>query len=203
MKNISAKDLPPPTRKPTRRLSLKTAIAAMSRPESQIVKPLMGPLGESCSLPEGKDLEVEVSLLELQADLIIREGLLNEKEMRLLNHEREINEATALLEAHQKILLSTRLPAKKISDETDQIQPAERAAFDALKRELLQQEVSLKEAREMLQERDLFIEECENELVEQSMILTEREAQIEQREEDHEAKKFADKKAAQSQEETT
>ena len=175
----------------------------MSRPESQIVKPLMGPLGESCSLPEGKDLEVEVSLLELQADLIIREGLLNEKEMRLLNHEREINEATALLEAHQKILLSTRLPAKKISDETDQIQPAERAAFDALKRELLQQEVSLKEAREMLQERDLFIEECENELVEQSMILTEREAQIEQREEDHEAKKFADKKAAQSQEETT
>ena len=90
----------------------------MSRPASQIVKPLMDPIGKSCSLPERRDLEVEVSLLELQADLIIREGLFNEKEMRLVNREREINEATALLEAHRKILLSTRLPAKKLSDET-------------------------------------------------------------------------------------
>jgi len=36
----------------------------------------------------------------------------------------------------------------------------------------------------MLRERELYVEECENTLVEQSMILTEREAQVEQSEED-------------------
>ncbi|MDP4692933.1 MAG: hypothetical protein NWS00_00145, partial [Opitutales bacterium] len=76
------------------------------------------------------------------------------------------------------------------------ISTEEREAFDALKRELNNQEQSLKNARKMLHEREDFIEQCENELVEKSMLLTEREARIEQREEDHEAKKFADANAA-------
>ena len=164
----------------------------MSRPESQIVQPLMNPLGDFHNLGKSRELEIEASLLDLQANIIIREGLLNDKEMHLICRERELNEAKALLEAHRKILSSTRVPAKKRNDLASKVDPAERRAFNALKLELLQQEESLKEARKMLQTREKFIEECENELVEQSMILTEREAHVEQREEDHEAKKYAD-----------
>jgi len=43
----------------------------------------------------------------------------------------------------------------------------------------------------MIREREAYIEKCENDLVEKSMILTEREARIEQREEDHAVKESA------------
>jgi hypothetical protein len=39
----------------------------------------------------------------------------------------------------------------------------------------------------MIHDREAFIEKCENDLVEKSMLLTEREARVEQDEEDSEA----------------
>ncbi len=187
---MSPKDLPPPpppARQPKRRLSLKTAIAAASRSGSEIGKPLIHPLGESPSSQTGKQQEMEANLLELQADIIIREGLLNEKETLLQNRERELNERAALLEAHRKVFETRQTPASANDSEPNQISTEERDAFDALKRELTAQEQSLKNAQKILQEREAFIEQCENELVEKSMLLTEREARIEQKEEDHEA----------------
>ncbi len=184
------KDLPPPVRIPKRRLSLKTAIAAASRADSTIVKPLMNPLGEFPEIKTGKHQEMEANLLELQADIIIREELLSEKETRLKHRERELNEKEALLEAHRKILQTNTTPTDAASAAASAIKTEEREAFEALKRELDAQEQSLKEAKKMLHEREAFIEQCENELVEKSMLLTEREARIEQREEDHEARSF-------------
>ncbi|MGJ8650450.1 MAG: hypothetical protein ACSHX4_08825 [Opitutaceae bacterium] len=196
---MSRKDLPPPpppNRQPKRRLSLKTAIAAASRTNSTIVKPLMNPLGEFPEIKTGKQQEMEANLLELQADIIIREGLLSDKERLLQSHELELNEKEALLEAHRKVIDIHAAPNESASQTNSAISTEEREAFDALKRELNNQEQSLKNARKMLHEREDFIEQCENELVEKSMLLTEREARIEQREEDHEAKKFADANAA-------
>lgn len=198
---MSAKDLPPPpppNREPKRRLSLKTAIAAASRTNSTIVKPLMNPLGEFPAIKTGKQQEMEANLLELQADIIIREGLLSDKEKTLKSRELELNEKEALLEAHRKVLETSSAPSKAASPISSAIGTEEREAFDALKRELVAQEQSLNNARKMLKEREDFIEQCENELVEKSMLLTEREARIEQREEDHEAKKFADANTAQA-----
>jgi chromosome segregation ATPase len=195
---MNGKDLPPPTRVPQRRLSLKTAIAAASRIDSPVGKPLMNPLGELPASMSGKHQEMEANLLELQADIIIREELLSEKDARLKNRERELNEKDALLEAHRKVVETNSAPQAATNEAPSAINSEERAAFEALKQELDAQEKSLKEAKRVLHEREAFIEQCENELVEKSMLLTEREARVEQKEEDFEAKSFANGDTAQA-----
>lgn len=181
---------PPPIRKNAKRLTLKTAIAAAARSDSKIVKPLMDPLGEFPAIKTGEQTKIQSSLLELQADIIIREDFINEKIVALNNREREINEREALLEAHLK-LEAAHSPDTNSAQSS--INSEELEAFENLKKELIAQEASLKEARKSLQEREDFIVQCENELVEKSMDLTEQEAQIEQREEDHKAKVNRDK----------
>lgn len=193
------KKLPPPIRKKKRHLSLKAAVAAISRSQTTIIKPLMDP---RCEFPKAKKNlleDMQANLIDLQADIIVREGLINDKETRLQEKELELNEREALLEAHRKILVTNSMPAKKLNEASGKVGSAERLAFETLKRELATQEESLKNTRKMLQERDEFIEQCENELVEKSMLLTEREARIEQREEDHEAKKSFDSRATKEQ----
>jgi hypothetical protein len=174
---------PPPVRKEPRKLSLKMAIAAATRRESANVKPLLNPQEEfpKVKSQSGKQQEMEAHLLELQADIINREELLSEKEKYLEARTLELNEREALLEAHKKVVESK--PAGGSSGE-EQHASKEMEALKALQAELEAQEASLKEARNMLHEREAYIEQCENDLVEKSMQLTEREAQLEQREED-------------------
>jgi len=159
------------------------AIAAATRRESADVRPVLNPQNEFPKIKSqsGKQQEMEAHLLELQADIINREGLLSEKEKYLEARALELNEKEALLEAHKKVVDS-----KSASDPSTETEGKreEMNALKALQIELESQEASLREARRMLHEREAYIEQCENDLVEKSMQLTEREAQLEQREED-------------------
>ncbi|MFO8027483.1 MAG: hypothetical protein R6U56_07450 [Opitutales bacterium] len=174
---------PPPIRKKPRRLSLKTAIKAATRRESAPVRPLLSPQDEFPKIKSqsGRQQEMEAHLLELQGDMVNREELLTEKEKYLEARTLELNEREALLEAHKKVVDSKTAEAPSPAE---QGADGELAALKALQAELEAQEASLKEARQMLHEREAYIEQCENDLVEKSMRLTEREARLEQREED-------------------
>lgn len=178
-----SKSPPPPVRKEPRRLSLKMAIAAATRRESAEVRPVLSPQDEfpKVKSQSAKQQEMEAHLLELQADITNREGLLAEKEKYLEARALEMNEREALLEAHKKVIDSK--PSENPSDRAES-NDKEMEALNALRAELEIQETSLQEARKMLREREAYIEQCENDLVEKSMQLTEREARLEQREED-------------------
>jgi len=147
------------------------------------MRPLLNPQSEFPKIKSqsGKQQEMEAHLLELQADVINREGLLAEKEKYLEARALELNEKEALLEAHRKVFMSQGIGK---AEQTPEERAVELDALQALRAELEAQELSLVEARKMLQEREAYIEKCENELVEKSMQLTEREAQLEQWEED-------------------
>lgn len=173
------KDFPPQPRihREERKLSLKLAIAAATRRESADVKSGLNTHDEfpRFKSQSGRQQEMGAHLLELQADIINREGLLAEKEKYLEARALELNEKEALLQAHKKVLESRGVgPKEKTQSE---VSSAEMDALKALKAELEAQEASL-------QDREVYIEQCENDLVEKSMQLTEREAHIEQREED-------------------
>jgi hypothetical protein len=183
---------PPPAKKKDRNLSLKAAMAAATKRDSAEVKPM--PL-----LPEAlegspdtksksaKQQEMEAHLLELQAEIFNRESLLAEKEQYLETRTRELNEKEALLDAHKKLLL-----AKANNDTHNDTDPVnendEMAAAKALQAELKTQEASLVKVRSDLQAREAYIERCENDLVEKSMQLTERETLLEEAEETHKDK---------------
>ncbi len=188
---------PPPVRKPPRRLSLKTAIAAATRREGADVTPLLSPIGEfpSVKSQSGKQQEMEAHLLELQAEIIVREDHVTQREKHMETRELELNEREALLEAHRK-LVETKSGDGELTGAAKDVNLTEEAkALKALQKELESQEASLMEARKMLQEREAFIEQCENELVEKSMLLTEREARVEQDEEDSAALRQANLRA--------
>ncbi|MEN8724677.1 MAG: hypothetical protein ABF322_00500 [Lentimonas sp.] len=153
MNTMCPKDLPPPIRKPKRRLTLKTAIATMSGKASETAKRLMDPIGQLPTAVDGKLHEIEANLLELQADIIIREGLLRDKEKQLQFRERELDERDALLEAHHKIIRSSSEEAKQRKS-SDVVSDAEHSALDALKCQLELQESSLKDAQKVHQERE-------------------------------------------------
>lgn len=181
---------PPPERVAPRRLSLKTAIAAASRREGADVRPLFSPIDEfpSVKTKSGKQQEMEAHLLELQAEIIVREDHTAQREKKVEARELGLNEREALLQAHRNLVESKiKEPAQIAANGTTAGFDEEAKALKALQRELEAQEASLREARKMLQEREAFIEQCENELVEKSMLLTEREARVEQDEEDYEA----------------
>jgi chromosome segregation ATPase len=171
---------PPPEREPKRKLSLKAAMAVATKAEGhQVFKPLMNPMDEFPSASSGAQQDMEAHLLELQADIINREELLNDGEKQLNARELELNEREALLKARKQIIESSTGGPNGAAISTE-----EKEALKALKKTLDAQEASLRGARDMLHTREAYIEECENALVEQSMILTEREARVEQREED-------------------
>ncbi|MEM1223035.1 MAG: hypothetical protein AAGH40_09750 [Verrucomicrobiota bacterium] len=179
---------PPPKRAPKRRLSLECAVAVAIRAESKgIVKPMADPLSNLPELDSCKAQDNVARLLELQADIIVREDALQQKEIALKNRERELSEHGALLEAHEKVLTS-RMQSGTSEEISAEDASNESEALQALRNELNSQERSVAEARRMLKEREAFIEQCENELVEKSMLLTEREARIEQKEEDYKLK---------------
>lgn len=179
--------LPPPRRQPERRLTLERAMKAMNKEGEPIrldIKnhDLSSETSTAANLPRtGMEQENEAYLLEVQAEIIRREDTLCEKEMQLKNFERELNEKEALLEARSKVLeLSTHSKPGTVAH-NDVAQDA----LNKLKAELDTQEAALKEAREALQEREHYIEECENTLVQKTTELTEREAMIEQLEEEN------------------
>ncbi|MFP4070041.1 MAG: hypothetical protein ACLFVC_07660 [Opitutales bacterium] len=167
-------------------MSLKSAMAAATKKDSAVHKPLIDPMGEFPKFQHASMPEMEARLLELQADVINREELIAERERKLQFRERELNEREALLEAQRNVLASRGATHPHASSESAEDESMEMDALRKLKAELEAQETSIKEAREMIREREDYIEKCENDLVEKSMMLTEREARVEQREEDYE-----------------
>lgn len=171
---------PPPERKPKRCLSLKAAVAVATKTEGYTAfKPLIDPINDFSSTRSSSPQEIETHLLKLQADIINREELLNQGQKQCKARELELNEQEALLAARNQIIESK---ANYLNESL--ISPDEHSALQTLKKTLDAQEASLKEARKMLREREAYVEQCENMLVEQSIVLTEREARVEQQEED-------------------
>lgn len=174
------KQPPPPVKKKNRSLSLKVAMAAATKRNGAEVRPMPEEPGGSpdTKSKSAKQQEMEAHLLELQAEIFNRESLIAEKELYLEARTRELNEQEALLEAHRKVLLS------KSQDAGHPVQSNEElAAMKGLQAELKTQEASLANLRSELQARETYIEQCENDLVEKSMQLTEREALLEAAEE--------------------
>lgn len=91
---------PPPPRSDKHKISLKDALAHDEAQPNQ--SDSSGPHGAHASMT-GKQQEMEANLLELQAELAVKEKQLEEKEQRLRILERELNEKDALLEARLKL----------------------------------------------------------------------------------------------------
>ena len=179
-----ARDLPPPERMQKRRLSLRLAIAtATQRDREEFVSLRHSPVVESSTVSLDEHKAMEARLLDLRAEILVQEDQIAQREERLRSREMELAEREALIEAHNKLIASeartNKADVKIEPDHSDQID-----ALNLLKSELAAQEATLQEVRKTLQDRESYIEECENQLVQKSMSLTEREAQIEQDEED-------------------
>lgn len=167
---------PPPHKKPERRLSLKAAMAlATKAPGHESLMPLVRKNDETITGDDDSRKKVEAYLLDLQADIINREELLEQKEQRLTARENDLNKRAGTLD--EKV--------SEIEPNIDETQVSELAPKQ-------KKEDLFKETREMLIQREKYIEECENELVKQLTQLTQREAEIEQREEqlDYKTKKL-------------
>lgn len=151
-----------------------------TRKENQFNSPLFDPEGEfPTSNPTASGSgDLLAQLKSLQADIINREALIAEQERRLNAWELDLTEREGLLQAHKNLIAAQSTSNTGDGEQTD----AERDALETLRRQLEAQEASIKEARQMLKEREEYIEQCENDLVEKSMELTEREAYVEQRE---------------------
>lgn len=181
--------LPPPIRQTKQSLSLQKAMKAMDkngkpiRLESKKRSSILSLTQEMPLLRSGQAQEKEAYLLELEAEIFRREEALTDKEIRLAALERELNEKDALLEARIKVMETSS--DRSISNSSSGHYSSEE--FDALKRlkiELDAQEAALKQSRKDLQAREEYVEECENTLVTKSTELTEREAALEQLEDD-------------------
>jgi len=174
-------NLPPPNRRPERRLSLQRAMKALDssdhppRFEPQTKPPFSNSTAEPTIQRTGQEQEKEAYLLEIQAEIYRREEALSEKEIKLKNLERELYEKDALLEARLKLMESTSNRVIEAGSEAEELD-----ALKKLKAELDAQEAALKSSREELLDRGRYVEECENTLVQKSTELTEREAALEQ-----------------------
>jgi chromosome segregation ATPase len=143
--------------------------------EPQTKPPFSNSTAEPTIQRTGQEQEKEAYLLEIQAEIYRREEALSEKEIKLKNLERELYEKDALLEARLKLMESTSNRVIEAGSEAEELD-----ALKKLKAELDAQEAALKSSREELLDRERYVEECENTLVQKSTELTEREAALEQ-----------------------
>ncbi len=185
MATLQNRHMPPPTRvkKVKRKLSLNSvATNAGDSRDQALVKTLLNPVGTLPSEKTSRQQEMEAHLLEIQAEIANRQERLNSREKQLEMRERDLRESEALLSARSKVLESRN--TKSPFGEHPVVSDEEREAIEVLKRELDAQGKTLQHTRKMLHDREIYVEQCENELVEKSLILTEREARIEQVEEE-------------------
>ena len=176
----STSDYPPPNKKPERRLSLKAAMAlATGAPGHETLMPLVRKNDQNLALDEDSKRKIETYLLNLQADIINREELLEQREKQLAAREKDLSKraeslerkATEIKSREKELKSKSLLEPKELEGEPikDFVQKSENDLFE--------------ETRNMLREREAYIEECENALVEKLMQLTKREAEVEMREE--------------------
>ncbi|MGK0176860.1 MAG: hypothetical protein ACJAT5_000291 [Lentimonas sp.] len=185
----STPDYPPPDKKPERRLSLKAAMAlATGAPGHETLMPLVRKGDKDLANNDDSKRKVETYLLNLQADIINREELLEQREKRFGAREKDLSKrASALNKKAQEI--ESRLNEAKSLTTPEKKEPVAEPVKDVTKKP----ETDLfEETRVMMREREAYIEQCENALVEKLTQLTKREAEIEVREEqlDFKTKQF-------------
>lgn len=138
-----------------------------------------GPTAESVK-------RLENALIKLQARTINERLILKEKEDSLFAMEQDLTERNKLLEAKSKVVESRyeSMPDKSLSP----VQKNERDALEHLRLELEKRDASLQQLQNLLNEREAYIEQCENDLCQRGQELIEREAHLEQAEENLQAK---------------
>ena len=176
----STPEYPPPNKKPERRLSLKAAMAiATGAPGHETLMPLVRKNDTNLANDEDTKKKIETYLLNLQADIINREELLEQREKQVVAREKDLNKRAEALEKKEKEIES------RINQVTSTTSSENEALESETIKDFAQKSESdlFEETRIMLREREAYIEECENALVEKLMQLTKREAEVETREE--------------------
>ena len=117
---------------------------------------------------------------QIELALALRERAVADAESRLADRVRDLDELDALLRAREALLAAARLrdPAK-----TGVVTLREAEALTQLRNELDRQEITLRETRQALVEREQFIEQSETQLFAKVQLQQERETELEQREE--------------------
>lgn len=156
------------------------ASAAARETINAIVSATRTPFGTRSALAAEKLVDLERTLRQLERTLAERERIIAETQARLAERERDVAEAEALLKAREQLNLVTRKPAAAPAG----VSPEEKAALEGVRVELERQEASLKEAKEIVREREQFLDESETKLFEKVQAQQEKESELEQREED-------------------
>lgn len=128
----------------------------------------------------GMTREAERALRLHEMALADRERAVAEAEARLAERTRDLAEMEALLHAREELLASSLL---RHPDSRGIVTLREAEALNHLKKELEQQEVSLREARQAVRDREKFLEDSENKLFAKVQEQQEKESELEQREE--------------------
>lgn len=126
-------------------------------------------------------VEVERFARQMEMAFSERERQIAEAEARLSERARDLDEMDALLRARESLIAATKL---RDTRQRLEITPREAAALNRLKEELERQEISLRESREALREREQYLEQSENRLFAKVQEQQEKETELEQREED-------------------
>ena len=190
--------LPPPERKPHRRLVLHTerersarsSIEARQRINDFAKRAHPGVGSEFDPSHEFSIGALEKSLRDLESSLFEREQNVQEREVRLLERERNLWESEALLYAREELLEAreARLDLKTSASTIGSAEELE--ALERLRDEVARQQESLKEQKIELKDREQFIENSENTLLDKSMQQQEEECRLEQMTEDLKAREL-------------
>jgi septal ring factor EnvC (AmiA/AmiB activator) len=155
------------------------ASAAARESISALIDATRSPFGNEPTPATTKLAELERTLRQLELKLAERERIIAESNARLAERERDIAEAEALLLAREELLTASRSHASQAS-----VSPEEKAALEHVKAELLRQEANLRESKDAVREREIFLDESETKLFAKVQEQQEKENELEQREED-------------------
>jgi hypothetical protein len=155
------------------------ASAAARESINALMAATRSPFGNEPNPAIAKLAELERTLRQLELTLTERERIITEANARLAERERDIAEAEALLLAREELLSASRKSAPQAS-----VSPEEKAALEHVKAELMRQETSLRDSKEAVRAREIFLDEAETKLFAKVQEQQEKENELEQREED-------------------
>jgi hypothetical protein len=184
-----------PRRRPSTRPPFADAAAAATRDSINNIMEATRASLATPGLASQQAAELERSLRQLELSLNERQRLITESEARLVDRERDLAEAEALLIAREKLAAEKLESARRGTAAQVSVSPGEKAALEALRETLVQQEASLREAKQAMREREMFLDESEAKLFAKVQAQQEKESELEQREEDLRSRQKRDREA--------
>jgi len=190
--------LPPPKRRPARRLSLHTSANRTpfdsSQAQQQIdhfVKSARPADGNKANPAYEFNFGVlEKSLRELEQSLFEREEAVAAREADMTEQERTLWESEALLHAREELVRARERTRSVRPHVETAVNPEEREALERLGEEVARQQASLEREKAELKAREQFVEDSENTLFEKTMQQQEEESRLEQMAEDIKAREL-------------